>query len=263
MVKPTRRLRFHTWRGLGIILSSLVFGSGLEAAEPRHGAMACQKCHLVRDEITHKNAALLVRSQKRQCGACHQGAVEVGHPVGFAPERPLPEAFPLDLRGRMTCSTCHDLHSEAPARLRVAKAGRELCLSCHPASFFGAMADAGLSLFASAHLESGARRDLLIDPYSYRCADCHEGHVSVRTSTTTAPVGIHPIFGGLANHPIGSVYAVAAAVKRDYRPLATLPKEVLLPDGKMSCLSCHLGYSREHGKLVRRLGQLCRDCHDK
>lgn len=68
---------------------------------------------------------------------------------------------------------------------------------------------------------------------------------------------------GSANHPIGRSYA-AAVPYGGYRPEILLSKSVWLPDGKISCVSCHQGYSSDHGKLVtpKRGSALCYECHD-
>jgi hypothetical protein len=123
------------------------------------------------------------------------------------------------------------------------------------------MLDGGDSISESGHLASLSSGHIDADIYSNRCADCHEESVSTQTGGM-APPGTPAEFGGLPNHLIGVEYAFAAA-KGGYRPAAALPDEMLLPDGKTSCLSCHLGYSAEHGKLTRAGVMLCNDCHIK
>ena len=198
------------------------------------------------------------------CGSCHRGAFEASHPTGFWPNRPLPADFPLESSGQMTCVTCHDLQDSGRIGLRgaaAANAGQELCLSCHEEGFFAAMADGGLSLVRRGHLDARAeRRPQSIDPYSMQCAQCHEENVSLAGDTFRVPLRIANSTG-MANHPIGSDYARAAA-GRGYRPAAMFAGEVLLADGKVSCVSCHQGYSREHGALVMRETELCLTCHD-
>jgi predicted CXXCH cytochrome family protein len=55
----------------------------------------------------------------------------------------------------------------------------------------------------------------------------------------------------------------SAQPQSTYRAAALLPREVFLPDGKVGCVSCHAGYSREHGRLVLTLdkSRLCMSCH--
>ncbi len=198
--------------------------------------------------------------QEEACGGCHRGAVEASHPTGFVPERPLPPEFALDTRGRMTCGTCHDPHGGTDTMARAAARGGEFCQNCHTAAFFAEMRDGGLSLLGSAHLDARAEQEPnSLDPYSMACAGCHETNVSL-PGDAIVPAGFNGF--DMSNHPIGSSYAEAAARGR-LHPAASLPAGMLLPGGKVSCVSCHRGYSRAHGALVRRNGRLCLDCHDK
>ena len=61
------------------------------------------------------------------------------------------------------------------------------------------------------------------------------------------------ISGGLAHAAFGG-----------YVAQERIPREIRLPGGKVSCVSCHQGYSASHGALVS-LGNgspLCGSCHD-
>lgn len=239
-------------------------GSAVGAEADQHFGAACESCHLDPGDMAPEHATRLTSSQERLCGGCHSGAAEASHPIGFAPSRPLPPDFPLDARGEFACSTCHDVHNNAPGRLRGAAAGGDFCLACHEPSFFDQMPDGGVSLGSSGHLASGhldARRaePSSLDQYSLRCIDCHDDRLSLvnggrRVSSTV------PVFTGAANHPIGMSYTRLTGV-RGYHPSFELPKEVLLPEGRVSCISCHAGYSQQHGALVRPTPRLCLDCH--
>jgi predicted CXXCH cytochrome family protein len=66
----------------------------------------------------------------------------------------------------------------------------------------------------------------------------------------------------VANNPVGTVNR-QAMFHTDLRPAAGLPQEMEMPDGRVSCLSCHRGYSRQHGALAVELDRLCVTCHDK
>jgi predicted CXXCH cytochrome family protein len=65
------------------------------------------------------------------------------------------------------------------------------------------------------------------------------------------------------NHPIARNYTNASRFG-GFRPQAMLSKHILLPNGQISCVSCHLGYSKDHGKLVisNQRSALCMECHD-
>jgi predicted CXXCH cytochrome family protein len=236
-------------------------GLGVAWAKSPHGGLSCGGCHAARDQVKPATAPLLVAPQERTCGECHEKAVVVGHPVGITPDRPLPSEYPLNWKGQVVCSTCHDLHDGGPARLRGDKVGEELCLACHSSDFFDKMADRGLSLRGSAHYAAVPARHLSIDSFSYRCADCHEARVSLPNQEEWMR-GVPARFGGLLNHPIGAVYN-DYAFRGGYRPAHGIPKEMLLPEGQVSCLTCHKAYSQNHGELLRPVGGLCDQCHDK
>jgi len=236
------------------------FDVGTAALQERHFDAACQQCHAAGNDVVPENAGELVAPQEELCARCHEGAIEASHPSGFTPRRQLPPEFPLDNRGMVTCSTCHDPHGDKPGRLRVAKIGRDLCLSCHRKGFFRNMPDRGESLVASGHLDASTLRSWRIDSYSLRCMDCHSDQASIAGDGRRVAAS-RLSAGGAPNHPIGMKYDRVAS-RGGLRPAAALSDEVLLPDGKVSCVSCHDGYGREHGKLVRR-GRLCFECHDK
>lgn len=223
----------------------------------------CQSCHLARNKVTADNASKLVASQEKLCAHCHANAIKVSHPSGFSPKHDLPEEFPLDWKGDMTCSSCHNIHEKGVRMLRGGKSGKELCLSCHNESFFKRMPDHGSSIFTLGHMSARADEMILpLDLYSLRCMECHEDQADA------FPVfldrrGIVRHSSSSVNHPIGSVYKKSAEYG-GYRDIEALSQEILLPKGKVSCVSCHKGYSEEHGELVLagRGISLCMECHD-
>jgi len=229
------------------------------AAQDWHIGSRCESCHLAGSDVTPETAKELTMSQERMCGRCHLGGVEASHPTGFAPKRPLPAAFPLDWKGEVTCSTCHDVHEAVPGRLRVVEDRRAFCLSCHDSGFFEGMPEAGLSLMTSGHLDARTERATSIDPYSMHCIQCHEDWMSslgddiqgvIRASNAT----------GMSNHPVGATVGLRMGGRWG---LAGSGGKVLLPGGKVSCVSCHRAYSRQHGALAEREPALCFRCHDK
>ena len=64
-----------------------------------------------------------------------------------------------------------------------------------------------------------------------------------------------------ANHPIDVDYR-AASRYGGYRPMNLVDKAVMLPGGRVSCVSCHAGYASEHGRIVATRRPLCQECHD-
>jgi predicted CXXCH cytochrome family protein len=177
----------------------------------------------------------------------------------------LPADFPLDWKGDMTCSTCHVTHGASPGLLRGDKRGKSFCLSCHDPAFFNGMKDSGTSVVTSGHMPL-SRASLDIDAHSLHCLGCH-------TSGSYAGGGVVSLGGngvlrhssGAAAHPIGRLYS-SVSNKGDYQPEATLAqKKILLSDGKVSCVSCHEVYKKEHGKLIITMDRsaLCFACHAK
>lgn len=231
-------------------------GAHLEHAE-------CAACHLAGKDVTDEQAGMLTASQEVLCGKCHLAAIQVSHPSGLQPGRTPPAAYPLDWKGDLTCSTCHQVHAAGKGLLRGAKSGKEFCLMCHAAGFFNNMRDGGASLL-SGHLARGvAAGGPALDPYSRKCMECHGENASPRLATGVDRNGVVRHGDGAINHPIGMSYQ-KALVYGGYRPLRAVERKLLLPDGKMSCVTCHGGYQKEHGKLRVAIAgsDLCYQCHD-
>jgi len=110
-------------------------------------------------------------------------------------------------------------------------------------------------------------------PTSLLCLGCHDG--TVATSTISAS---HALLAGVRegfkvperfvwrDHPIGVPYP---GNRRGYRPesFVTAGRKIVLPDGRIECISCHDPHNRSSikGMLVmsnRRSG-LCLACHIK
>lgn len=249
--------------GLGGGMLLLDIGNG-NARDPHPANTACAECHLAGADTTPADAAQLTRSQEALCGSCHPGALTVAHPTGFPAARPLPAEYPLDWKGDVTCSTCHQIHGAQPGRLHGDKRHKALCLSCHETTFFERMADAGLSLQRSGHLAAGTvdLAGLDLDPYSLHCLGCHAD----KTRGGTVAVdqrGLLRHASGAVNHPIGMRYPGNRPTAR-FHPAARLRAQILLPDGRLSCVSCHEGYTEKHGALVmpNHGSALCLECHD-
>jgi predicted CXXCH cytochrome family protein len=223
----------------------------------------CANCHLAGNATTADNAHVLTERQERLCGRCHPSAIQLSHPTGIRPTNPLPIAYPADWKGELTCTSCHGAHARGPEKLRGAARGKAFCLACHDESFFRRMRDGGLSTLRAGHLSSG-RTELPpnLDGYSLQCLECHGRHGDPDAARIDANRILRHA-GDRMNHPIGRDYARAVRFG-GYRPMNLLSRQVLLPGGMISCVSCHKGYSREHGALVRdnRGSALCMECHD-
>ena len=213
--------------------------------------------------VKPEQAHLLIASQEKLCGSCHSGTNQVSHPSGFTPTSKVSADFPLDWKGDLTCSTCHEVHGATHGLMRSNRRGKDLCLSCHDAKFFGRMRDQGASMMQAGHLKaSNSTPDEKLDVYSRQCMECHG---EKGDNPSPAVVRNMVVRHGTANmnHPVGANYAKAVKFG-GYRAPAKLSKKVLLVGGLVSCVSCHEGYSKTHGKLVLPTAgsQLCFECHD-
>lgn len=111
--------------------------------DPTHSRMhplnsACSSCHVSGRDTRPSTAAMLINSQEKLCDRCHANSIQKSHPSGFIPpdKKSIPLRYPLDWRGYLTCSTCHEVHSDMPGRLRGNVRGKDMCLSCHSQGFF-------------------------------------------------------------------------------------------------------------------------------
>jgi predicted CXXCH cytochrome family protein len=174
----------------------------------------------------------------------------------------VPALYPLDWNNELTCSSCHNIHDPVHGLLRGDARGRNFCLSCHDTGFFERMADMGSSLIISGHLSATTTQiSDLVDPFSLQCMGCHDekGEIPIGIDIN----GITRHAGNGLNHPIGNNYT-AAASSGGLHPQAMLNPSIDLPEGRVSCISCHSGYSAQHGlvKSVSGRGGLCLECHD-
>lgn len=241
--------------GLTTLLYAMVSKPGLHPL-----SQECVSCHMTGADTTLTNASLLTSSQEQLCGGCHANSLKMSHPSGISPSHSyiFPADYPRDWKGDLTCSTCHEVHSDQPGKLRGTLTGRDICVTCHGQPFFDGMRDGGASLMLSGHLGiSGSQNWLTLDPYSVQCMECHatRGDVLVDPSMV--------VRHGSQNHPVGRNYA-AAELEGGYTKAALLPKNIQLPNGMVSCVSCHETYTRSHGKVITtgNITTLCFECHD-
>lgn len=246
-----------------VMLTLLLLRPGEDAAATiLHPAnMPCADCHLAKSGIDRTNAKTLVASQEELCQGCHRNALTASHPSGIKPSSAPPAIFPLDWKGDMTCSTCHRVHDSAPGKLRVEREGKALCQSCHDEKFFRAMKDGGSSVMTFGHLDARQSIGGNIDNFSIQCLACHDSLGDELKVSVNGEVLRHG--SQRVNHPIGRRYTDAVGYG-GYRSVVSLPREIILPDGKISCISCHQGYQKQHGALVldNQADGLCFSCHD-
>lgn len=223
----------------------------------------CTACHLGGRDVTPQQAGMLLGSQEALCGKCHPAAIKVSHPSGFAPKTKIPDGYPLDWKGDLTCSTCHDVHGKSAGLMRGTKAGKELCFSCHDSAFFRKMRDGGASLMVGHLARASDISAASMDVYTRQCMECHGNNGDPRLNTKVDRNSIARHAGGQINHPVGVDYQKASTFG-GYRPRKVVEKKILLPGGLVSCVSCHQGYQKDHGKLVVTVehSKLCYECHD-
>ncbi|MEH6811412.1 MAG: cytochrome c3 family protein [Motiliproteus sp.] len=235
-----------------------------QSGGPHIDEQPCESCHLAGDKTTDKDAALLTTDQKQLCISCHPASIQASHPAGVQPSMTLPEIFPADWKGDLNCSSCHWIHKNKHGAMRTAARGREFCTACHNDQFFERMADGGISLMTSAHLDQGQSfEDLGIDPFTAQCLSCHSdsGEGSGRPVSISDDRIVRHTSG--TNHPVSVDYDKASQFG-GYRRKQQLPDNMLLPSGLVSCVSCHLGFSQDHGAVVTKMkgSDLCFQCHD-
>jgi hypothetical protein len=87
------------------------------------------------------------------------------------------------------------------------------------------------------------------------CTSCHDGTIGPGVEFRMGPDD-----GGMS-HPVEVDYGAAYAKQPDkYVPPSELPENVLLVDGKVTCVSCHDPASTERNH-VSRPASLCDACH--
>jgi predicted CXXCH cytochrome family protein len=261
-----QRGRLSYWLLLAcfVLLLQIAF-SGKSGSQGGMADSRCESCHLAGRESNASNAGKLLATQERLCADCHPDAVQVSHPSGIHPRIDTSPRLPLDWNGRLTCSSCHQIHTPAHGQLRVAERGRGFCHLCHDEAFFRAMRDGGHSLDRSAHLAAAPLPPgLTIDAYSLACMECHNEQASNQVGVLQIDsMGTLNHDSSSMNHPIGRLYDEAARYG-GYRKREQLKPEIILPDGRIGCVSCHAGYSNPHGEVLLQSGgsALCMECHD-
>lgn len=255
---------FAWFTGVSLLCAGTWMFAGF-GGNPHLSGLVCSNCHLPGKEVDPAQASWLIASQEVLCGVCHKNVKRMSHPTGFAPKGKLPAGFPLDWKKDMTCSTCHDVHGTKPGLLRGERRGKDLCLACHDTAFFDGMKDAGISLQQSGHVLADMTqvdKRTGIDALSLQCLGCHNSQTDVG-GIRVGQNGIVRHSSGAANHPIGVAYP-AISRNREFRPKSMLPMAIWLPNGKLSCVSCHQPYKKEHGQLVmpNNRSSLCTQCHD-
>ena len=114
---------------------------------------------------------------------------------------------------------------------------------------------------------SGRNIDAILDPISMECLACHDGVLAREAK--------HRVFNGnwqrvksietiLGAHPIGMDYD-QYRWRKEYVPVEMLPADMVLMNGKVTCVTCHnlLGKTRKYLAVDNDKSRLCFSCHIK
>lgn len=229
----------------------------------------CQECHLGAPNSEGRKM-VFANDISFLCLSCHNDVREVSHPVEMKPTMDIPEEFPLDWKGEMTCDTCHTAHQAAHGRFRLRSPllGEGFCKRCHTSLYEGE----GMHRTAVETAHVGSRYtvsdvSISIDTLSLKCLACHDASLAKEGSVGRVGAGKfrHRADIGLS-HPIG-VSQIEARRKYygAYRRAEDLPPEIKLFNGMVGCGSCHNPFSGGHSKLVmsNEESALCLSCHVK
>lgn len=170
----------------------------------------------------------------KKCIKCHPRA-QPTHLLS-RPDK-MPEGWKGGTSGKMLCITCHDCTSGI---CTLKKEATELCQACHDCTT-GMACVLGIAHLGNTIKDSSQHRN---------CLSCHDGYMG---NARVAP-GMVP-----GDHKVNVLYLK----KKGYK---TLPdRRIILPNGRVTCISCHNPYKSDHTRLVKSNegGRLCLGCHVK
>jgi len=233
----------------------------------------CLDCHLTRPK-TGERKLTLVKDVTYMCDSCHSDVENLSHPVDVKPSMKVPDIFPLDWKGGVTCITCHRAHKRGygDSHLRVRAQGQGFCMFCHSSikedlHTVGAGSAHVINTFKSVY-RPGEFPIVVLDELSLKCMACHDATFADETlvENRAMTLSYHDANAIGLSHPVGVSYLEA---KRKYHGAYTnvedLPPQIKLFNGTVGCGSCHSPYSGEHAQLVMSNdgSKLCLACHVK
>jgi predicted CXXCH cytochrome family protein len=123
----------------------------------------------------------------------------------------------------------------------------------------------GLDHHHSSHEVVSSSPDGAIDTCSLACLSCHDGINASETRVKTVGEWQVSLDFDQTSHPLGIDYDKALFRNSGLKPSAFLPSEIILPEGKVGCESCHNLYSTMPYFLVvsNQGSALCLGCHAK
>ncbi len=274
------------------------------AAQP-DTAKKCAICHFQwvypfykenRDGDLARRPPAEVVAESDMCFSCHDGSVSdardfvysgTGHHTGALPSNTvsIPDGFPLDERGAMTCATCHTPHAlpsetgqEIDVFLRSPNADSELCRRCHRSYDAGPEGGAhpiGVTAPQGALRATAAAGSLYSRDGSGRiiCETCHSAHgtrASPQLTLHDAPPEDMQFLCFLCHSD--------RARNTNNHPLTIPESDMSLPDrwpsgrqmcraesGRLVCSTCHIPHGAPTDHALLPLGntrsRMCRSCH--
>lgn len=216
----------------------------------------CSSCHLTEGEKVFET--IFINKIDFQCKRCHDN-LGLSHPTGMKPAMKMPEGFPLDPGGRVTCATCHKIHGKDPKLLNSGVSEKTFCYLCHREGLNHIIGSADLEAHSAKKYEIIDQNNL-IDDISVRCITCHDSTLGKEVNIGMG-VWQHG-YGG--SHPIG-VDFMQSYLKGDLVHPSQLDKNIRLFNGKIGCNTCHNKYSKEPSQLAisNKGSALCLACHIK
>lgn len=275
-----RKTKIHLWLILGFSLSVAIAGLLFSVSKnPHFYQVECTQCHLRVPKAGESGTNLFVADIETLCLRCHDDIrLSMSHPIGIKPSFSLPADLPLDWKGELTCSTCHEMHPDEGDTLaansfflRRHSRGRDFCLECHRQDFLSNRSMGHSMASNAAHYTPGQSTDssgARLDESSASCLTCHDGSLAPDEGIPDLEPGVwhHDGYSGSTSHPLGVDYRAAQMRKRrGFREISQLPDVIKLPDGKVECVSCHNLYSHnQHLLAISNEGsRLCLTCHRK
>lgn len=258
-----------------LMVTAVVYSKGKKTHD--FDQAECTICHTANSNDMRSE---VYSALTEKCMTCHTTLYDEGymHPVDITPQKVhVPFDFPLSPSGTLTCSTCHDVHSDPKTPyghkssfLRRTEKGKTFCDICHQNA--DSIATGHETVFREAHFTSkymATELDSEIDTMSRNCLSCHDGSlgtsVKVRAGTWQHSTNfLEHDEGGM--HPIGMKYRdlVDKKPKAKLRDQDAVDKRIrFFEDGKLGCGSCHDPYSRKPKKLIisNIRSELCFSCH--
>ncbi len=255
-----------------IILVALVYAL---FEKPHEFSMEeCKGCHASMPKPGQKSPFQMIGKIRTLCARCHSKVVRsYSHPDEVVPVNvSVPADMPLSVDKKITCATCHDIHSSLEwskkvSLLRRPVTGMEFCGTCHEEKP-GEVSHSKVLGFAhsagSKYIPTSSSGTL--DRLSVECISCHDSSIGKGDTVVGAGFWIHSkeLAKHLGGHPIGANYDDARIRDPEGYKHKTHIAPAKLFGGNIGCGSCHDPYSAQKNKLImsNEGSALCYKCHN-